>query len=281
MRPLLSVLCLAALAVPTPLLAGDDGYLDAMAREHAHDAPVASPAAATAPQQAVEAERRVYATLDGKEVRGYFARPANGGEKAPGVIVIHEWWGLNENIEAMARQLAGEGYQALAVDLYEGKAGATAEEARALAGAAREREGRSEENLRQAYAFLTQQGARKVGTLGWCFGGGWSLRTAELLPDKVAATVIYYGRIETDPAKLQPLQMPILGHFGSLDGGIPLAAVRQFEAALKGLGKPAEIHVYEGADHAFANPSGTRYKADAAELAWTRTLAFLAKNLKG
>ena len=145
----------------------------------------------------------------------------------------------------------------------------------------KERTAALEDNLRQAYAYLegTRQ-APKVGTIGWCFGGGWSLSTALLLPDKIDATVIYYGRLESDPGKLKPLSMPILGLFGELDKGIPVDSVRAFEAALTAAGKSAEIHVYPGADHAFANASGGRYKADAAEDAWAKTVAFFGKHLR-
>ncbi len=115
--------------------------------------------------------------------------------------------------------------------------------------------------------------------MGWCFGGAWTLEAALFAPDKVDAAVIYYGRLITDPHALEALQAPVLGIFGDLDQGIPLDSVRAFEAALKELGKPADIRIYEGADHAFANPSGTRYKADAAEDAWARTLTFFATHL--
>lgn len=119
-----------------------------------------------------------------------------------------------------------------------------------------------------------------IGVVGWCFGGGWSLQTALALGDGIDATVIYYGRLVTDPAELEPLTSPVLGIFGSLDQGIPVETVREFESALDSLGKEATIHVYEGADHAFANPSGTRYNAEAAEDAWEKTMAFFAQNLR-
>ena len=211
---------------------------------------------------------------------GYLARPRNAAG-APGVIVIHEWWGLNENIESMARQLAGEGYLALAVDLYGGEVASDRDGARALATAARENPAPLEENLKQAYAYLGSLGASKVGSIGWCFGGGWSLQAALLLPGELDAAVIYYGRVITDRDKLAVLTAPVLGHFGSEDRGIPIDGVREFEAVLGELGKDASIHVYEGANHAFANPSGTRYDAAAAEQAWERTLAFFAETLKG
>jgi carboxymethylenebutenolidase len=133
--------------------------------------------------------------------------------------------------------------------------------------------------LKQAFAYLEGDG-QKVGTIGWCFGGGWSLGAAMALPDDVDATVIYYGRLVTEEEALAPLSMPILGFFGSEDQGIPIDSVNAFEAALNALGKDAAIHVYEGADHAFANPSGNAYQAEPAQDAWGKTLAFFDAHLK-
>jgi carboxymethylenebutenolidase len=196
------------------------------------------------------------------------------------VLVIHEWWGLNDHIRTMARRLADAGYLALAVDLYEGEVAEDRDTARKLVTRAREQTERGEENLSQALAYLRAElGAEKVGVIGWCFGGGWSLATALNEPDGIDATVIYYGRLVTDEAELAVLDSPILGIFGALDEGIPVATVREFEAALDSLGKEASIHVYEGANHAFANPTGTRYQAEAAADAWARTLAFFAEHL--
>jgi len=125
------------------------------------------------------------------------------------------------------------------------------------------------------------KGTRKLGVIGWCFGGGWSLATTLLAPDKINATVIYYGHLETDPAKLATIKSPILGFFGAQDQSIPVATVKEFESALKKLGKPVEIHIYEGAGHAFANPSGGNYRPEAAKDSWQRTVAFFARHLKG
>jgi carboxymethylenebutenolidase len=122
--------------------------------------------------------------------------------------------------------------------------------------------------------------APRVGTIGWCFGGGWSLKTALALPDKVDATVMYYGAVVTDPAKLAPLKMPILGNFAGEDKSIPPSVVNAFEKALKDAGKTVDIKIYAGANHAFANSSGVVYKPDAAEDAWKRTVAFFEKNLR-
>jgi dienelactone hydrolase len=256
------------------------GSVERMASEHTGDRPLPS-GAVQAPAAPVTTERVDYATLDGRQVSGYLARPADAPASAPGLIVIHEWWGLNDNIRAMAERLAGEGYVALAVDLYEGETAEDPERARELATATRERVARLRDNLRQARAYLAESaGASKVGAIGWCFGGGWSLDTALQLGEGIDAAVIYYGRLVTDEAALAALRAPVLGIFGSEDRGIPVESVRAFETALERLGKAAEVHVYEGADHAFANPSGTRYDARAAGDAWARTMAFLRTQLQ-
>lgn len=259
---------------------GQDDHAQRMQREHAHDAPVASPAATAEPGQPVVEEEVVYATLGGAPVRGRLARPKAAGGALPGLIVIQEWWGLNDQIRAINRRLAGEGYLALAVDLYEGKVAESPDAAMAAMQAAMKDPARLADNLRQAREFLRSKGAAKIGVVGWCFGGGWSLQTALDLGEGIDAAVVYYGRTVADPAELAKLRAPLLGLFGGRDEGIPIAGVRAMEAELAKLGKDATIVVYEDADHAFANPSGTKYQAAAAEDAWTRTTAFFARHLK-
>jgi carboxymethylenebutenolidase len=279
MRKVLVVTTMFLLAARGAVAA--DGYVERMSREHATDRPVASPAAQEAPAGKVSTAEVVYGEVEGAPMKGYLAVP-EGSKGAPGVIVIHEWWGLNDNIRAMARRLAGEGYQALAVDLYEGEVTGDRREASALMKTAMARAGRLKENLRQAYAYLGREGkALRVGVVGWCFGGHWSLQTALILPGGIDAAVIYYGRLVTDPEELKVLDMPLLGIFGAEDRGIPVENVRAFEKALGDLGKDAEVHIYEGAEHAFANPSGTRYKEDAAADAWEKTTGFFRKHLGG
>jgi len=135
-------------------------------------------------------------------------------------------------------------------------------------------------NLEQAYAFVTDTaGAPQVASLGWCFGGGWSLNTALLFPKDLDAAVIYYGQVTDKESRLAPLEVPILGLFGSEDRGIKLDSVRRFEDTLERLGKEYHIQVYEGAGHAFANPSGNNFNAEYAEDAWNRTLEFLHGHL--
>ncbi|MBX2862835.1 MAG: dienelactone hydrolase family protein [Leptolyngbyaceae cyanobacterium MAG.088] len=254
---------------------------DVMAELHKGDAPVASPAAKDVDPDSVVTEDITYGTLDGVPFEGYLVKPVDATEPLPGLIVIQEWWGLNENIRTMTRRLAAEGYTALAVDLYDGQVAETPDDAKMLVQAAIGNSDRLTQNVVAAYNYLTnEQQVPTVGSIGWCFGGSWSLNTALALPADLDAAVIYYGgQISTDPSVLEPLQMPIQGHFGSLDSNPSPETVQAFETALNDLDKSSEIYLYEGANHAFANPSGTRYNAEAADLSWQRTVAFLKQYL--
>lgn len=255
-----------------------DDYIDRMDTEHEGDAPVENAASDLQQKGQVAGEEVQYATVNGTEITGYLAKPDAASGDQPGIIVIHEWWGLNDNIRMMAEKLAGEGYTALAVDLYNGKVAESPDSAGTYARSVNEEA--AIDNLNQAYIYLTkQQDAAKVGTIGWCFGGGWSLQTALALPEDIDATVIYYGRLVTDADQLSDLAMPVLGIFGAEDDGIPPEQVNAFESALDEAGVTTDIHIYEGADHAFANPSGTRYNEEAAEDAWQRTVDFFAEYL--
>jgi len=268
-------------AQPGPSLsASDREMLDRTAEAHAHDVPVATPAATTPPAVEVMGKTISYGKVGGVPVEGYLVRPKKARGRLPGLIVIHEWWGLNDNVRDEAARLAAEGYVVLAVDLYAGKIATQPPEAMKLSQQLTANPGPAEENLRAAYAWLDQvEKAPRIGTVGWCLGGRWSLRTALLLPDQVDATVIYYGTVKADEAELARLQMPILGLFASKDRIVPAPTVMAFEATMKRLGKDVAIHMYEGADHAFANPSGTAYEPRAAEDAWRLTTAFLRENL--
>ncbi len=291
-RSLLSIVLVVVLFGAGCAGESKDDYAAKMAEQHAHDTTVATPITAE-PTAAVDTSSIPYGTIDGQVVTGYMAAPANvdsarqvlgleAGSALPGVIVIQEWWGLNDNIKAMARRLAGEGYRALAVDLYGGQVATQSEQAQQLVQRALQNQPALIENLRAAYRYLAEeQNAPRVGVVGWCFGGAMSLQAALALPKELDATVIYYGRLVEDRAALTKLEMPILGFFGGQDDGIPLEQVRAFEQTLKDLGKEVEIHVYENAGHAFANPTGNNYDAGAAEDSWARTLAFFKENLTG
>jgi len=254
--------------------------VDAMSREHADDTAAPSPAAQIAPRRAVVSERLPYAEVNDELVYGHFVFPTDMIDPLPAVIVIHEWWGLNDNVRAIADRLAGEGYIVLAIDLFAGETATNPEQARQQMLKVVENPERAAENIRGAYDFVgSTAGAPRIGSLGWCFGGGWSLNAAMLLPDKLDATVIYYGRLTDDEDKLRPITSPILGLFGAADKSITVESVQKFEAALERLRKSYEVHIYPGADHAFANPTGNAYNAAAAEDAWRRTLDFLDLHL--
>lgn len=254
--------------------------VDAMSREHADDVGTPSGAASISPRRAVVTERLPYAEVDDELVYGHFAFPADMVDPLPGLIVIHEWWGLNDGVRAMADRLAAEGYVVLAVDLFEGKSTLSPSEARAHMLGVVENPASANENIRQAYQFLVDSAqSPRIGSLGWCFGGGWSLNTALLFPDELDAAVIYYGQVTDNEERLAPLNVPVLGLFGEDDRGITVESVRAFEQALENLDKNYEIEIYADAQHAFANPTGNRYNADVAEMAWKRTLEFLDRYL--
>lgn len=286
MKRLLTALLLAMI-VPTAPAAEPDAHVHddgvaAMQQEHRGDAPIATPITERPLQQAVAADAVDYFARGDQAISGYLAQPkaARPGAALPGVVMIHEWWGLNDNVEAMARQLASRGYRVLAVDLYQGVRAQSPDEAATAMKAAVADMDTVRANLQAAVALLEAKGSRHIATLGWCFGGAMSLQATLAMPERIQATVIYYGKLETNPEKLSVLHRPVLGLFGGSDGGIPVETVRAFESALKAQGTPVDINVYAGVGHAFANPSGKNYFAPAAEDAWQRTLAFLSSTLK-
>ena len=282
LRCLLLVLFLAGCSTQSgvPINDADRDTLERTAEAHAHDRPVATPAATTRPVADVTGKTVSYGTVGGVPVRGYLVRPKQSRGRLPGLIVIHEWWGLNDNVRDEAGRLAAEGYVVLAVDLYGGRLATEPPAAMKLSQELSANPKPAEDNLRAAYKYLDDvEKAPRIGTLGWCLGGRWSLRTALILPDEVDATVIYYGTVKADDAELARLRMPILGLFGSKDRVVPVGTVTAFEATMRRLGKDVDVHIYDGAEHAFANPSGTAYEPQSAEDAWRLTTAFLRAHL--
>lgn len=211
-----------------------------------------------------------------ENIRGFLAKPASGGT-FPGVVMVHEFWGLNENIKMMAEELAKEGYAVLAVDLFEGEVAADQERARALSSGINQE--RASLNLRAAAKYLKEtEKVPKIASLGWCFGGGQSLQLA-LSGEPLDATVIYYGRLTADRDKLKNIRWPVLGIFGDQDQSITVQSVRDFEKALEEVGAVKEVYIYPGVGHAFANPTGMNYAPEETKDAWAKTTAFLARNL--
>ena len=245
--------------------------------DHKHDSPVTTKAAMRAPESDTRSSEVIYGQTGEQQHKGYLSQPENKKVKS-GLIVIHEWWGLNEDIHLMADQLAGLGYHSLAVDLYDGKSADGVREAFQLSTGLSKNEDAALANLKEAYDYLTDElGVEKVGIIGWCLGGKWSLRGSLMLPNEIDATVIYYGSLIDDRAKLATLEMPIIGFIGTKDR--LHKQFIQFDEDLKALNKDYSVHVYEGAKHAFANASGMAYEAEAAEDSWEKTVAFLAKHL--
>ena len=208
--------------------------------------------------------------------KGYLAKPATDGDY-PGVIMIHEWWGLNDNIKDMAEKLASHGYVVFAVDLYEGQVGTTADEARQLRTSFEQSQWT--ENMNAAVSYVEENHSpSSLGSIGWCFGGAQSLNLA-LNNENMDATVIYYGQLVTDSEELSKIDWPVLGIFAELDSGIPPEIVNEFESALNEVGIENDITIYPGVNHAFANPSGDRYAPEESKDAWQKTLAFFEQNL--
>ena len=216
-------------------------------------------------------------TLDnGKKVTASLALPDAG--VAPGVLLIHEWWGLNDQIKSVAAELANLGYVALAVDLYNGESADTADGARALMEAVNAEEATQTLTAWNAWLRDHERSNGKVATIGWCFGGGWSLNASIAAP--VDATIIYYGSVQQPADKLESLRGPVLGHFATQDGWINEKMVNGFKDAMAeaGRGDLLTVHWYE-TDHAFANPSGARYDEEDAALSWERTREFLKEHI--
>jgi carboxymethylenebutenolidase len=213
-------------------------------------------------------------------VKGILYTPSGNGPH-PAIIVIHEWWGLNDWIKEEASKLADQGYVTLAIDLYRGKVATTPEVAHEIMrGVPQDRANR---DLDAAFHYLQSQPnvkKNKIGAIGWCMGGGYSLDLALEEPE-LAADVINYGHLATDPAVIKKINAPILGLFGAQDQGITPDDVKQFGEQLDKLGKKADITIYPDAGHAFENPNnkdGYRPK-DAAD-AWQKIVSFFASTLK-
>ena len=208
-----------------------------------------------------------------------FTPPGKG--PFPGIVVIQEYWGLNDWVKEQASKLADQGYAALAVDLYRGKVADTPDVAHELMRGLPE--DRAARDLHAAVEYLKSSPNVKkdrIAAIGWCMGGGLALNLA-LSEPTLTAVVINYGHLSTDPAAIQKIHAAILGNFGGQDRGIPPEDVKKFEETLKKEGKQADIKIYPDAGHAFQNPNNkSGYRAEDTADAWQRTVNFLATTLK-
>ena len=214
------------------------------------------------------------------EGSGYLSVPTAQGRK-PALIVIQEWWGVDDWIRTQADRFSGQGYVALAVDLYRGRKATTPDEAHELMRGLPE--DRAMADLKAAVDYLSARDdvdPDRIGVIGWCMGGGYALKLATVDP-RIKATVINYGGLVTDPAAIARINGPVLGNFGSADRGIPADDVKKFDAALTQHGKLGDVKIYEGAGHAFMNPNNQQgYDAEDAQDAWTRIDRFFDRALR-
>lgn len=207
----------------------------------------------------------------GRSFRAYAAGPAAG----PGVVLVHEWWGLDDVTRNTAERIGELGLRALAVDLYDGALATDRKAAAALMGSLDKKV--ALEKVDAGVRHLAASGA-KVGTIGWCMGGGLALRAALSQPDEVAATAIFYGEIVDDPAVLATLGGPVLGVFAEKDGWITKEMAQRFDAALTKVKVPHVVRVFP-ADHAFFNPTSPNHDAACAADAWALVADHFRKNL--
>lgn len=228
---------------------------------------------------AIEGKSVSYKSGD-ETVQGVLYTPAGKGP-FPAVIVIHEWWGLNAWVKEQASKLSDEGYVTLAIDLYRGKVATTPDEAHEIMRGVPE--DRAKRDLHAAFNFLESQpnvNKSRIGSIGWCMGGGYSLDVA-LQEPTLAADVINYGHLATDPDSLKRINAPILGLFGAQDRGITPGDVHKFADSLEKMGKKIDVKVYDDAGHAFENPNNKDgYRAADAADAWKRIVDFLSSTLK-
>jgi carboxymethylenebutenolidase len=231
-------------------------------------------------QGAVKTQMATYRS--GRElVQGFLVLPGTPG-KHPGLVVIHEWWGLTPWVKEQTQKFAALGYVALAVDLYRGKSTDDPTVAHELArGVPHDRAIR---DLKAGFDYLASRPdviPQKIGAVGWCMGGGWSLDLAENEPT-LAACAVNYGALPADAETIARIHAAVLGNFGALDRGIPRPAVEAFVKAMKAQGKQVDVKIYPDCGHAFENPNNKRgYRPEAARDAWSRMVSFFNRTLAG
>ena len=224
-----------------------------------------------------------YKRPDGKSVNGYLAEP-KAGKNAPGVVVIQEWWGLNDQIRGVADKLAGAGYRALVPDLYRGKSALEAKEAEHLMKGLNFADAAGQD-VRGAVQHLKSTGSQKAGVTGFCMGGALTLLAAVNVPETDGA-VAWYGFPPLEYVDASKIKAPLMGHWAKQDEFFPIEKVDELEKKLRAANVKFEFHRYD-AKHAFANETADakglpplKHDPKAAEQAWKRTLDFFSKNLK-
>jgi len=224
-----------------------------------------------------------YKRPDGKSVNGYLAEPAQGA-KAPGMVVIQEWWGLTDQIKGVADKLAKAGYRALVPDLYRGKIALEANEAKHLMEGLNFGDAAGQD-IRGAVQYLKSSGSAKVGVTGFCMGGALTVLSAVNVPELDTA-VIWYGFPPLEYVDASKVKVPLMGHWAKDDAFFPIDNADELEKKLRDAGVRLEFHRYD-AKHAFANETADsknmpplKHHPEAAKLAWQRTMDFLARHLR-
>lgn len=212
--------------------------------------------------------------METKETGKFIVYMSGPMDAKKSILLFHEWWGMNPHIKGIADQFGKAGYAAYVLDLYDGRVTDNPEKAGEYMKMVNPAEAMAK--VKTTMSFI-KKNHKKVATIGWCFGGGYSLKTS--LAEPVDATVIYYGELETDPKVLSKLKGPVLGIFAKQDKWITPEKVAAFEKAAKTAGVKYEGKTYD-ADHAFANPSNVKFMQEPAKDAWSRTVKFIEKNLK-
>ncbi|NOT05260.1 MAG: dienelactone hydrolase family protein [Anaerolineales bacterium] len=210
--------------------------------------------------------------VNGKLVNAYLAAPDKGG---PGILFLHAWWGLKPFFKQLCDQLAGHGYVVLAPDLRDGQIATTIDEAKELMQ-------KSDDQLTGAIVMVAKEHLHnlthnQIGVIGFSMGAAWALVAASYDPDKIAATVLFYGAYPG--MDFSKVKSKVLGHFCEVDEWEPIEGVREMEADMKSAGVNAALHFYPKVGHWFVESDRPEYDAAAAQLAWDRTFDFLKKNL--
>ena len=215
-----------------------------------------------------------FKAADGTDAHGWMVKASKPTNNY--LFVIHEWWGLNDYIKQESEKLGNDlGVNVIAIDLYDKQIATTPDDARKLIQSVKTE--RAVSIIKGAYNYAGSQA--KVFTIGWCFGGGWSLQASLLGGNQAAGCVMYYGMPEKDINKLKELHCDVIGFFANKDGGITPQVVEEFKTNMKDAGKKVTIYQYD-ADHAFANPSNPHFNKEATEDAYAKTLAFIKERMK-
>lgn len=223
----------------------------------------------------VVAENLPYAEVQDELVYGHFAFPVDMVDPLPAVILVHDWWGLNDDVRADAERLAASGYIVLAIDLFMGESVDGVSAARRMELDVLENPRRAADNIRQAIDFLRVSSAPPgLAILGFGFGGGWALNTALERPGAIDAVISFYGQVVTD-TDVDRLSVPFLGFFAESDRAVPITTVRNFERTAEALDKDVELRVFDDARRGFAERSSDSYDADTTDEAWVEMLAYL------